>query len=575
MQIYDSFYSNSWAICIGINSYQNVQPLKFAVNDATEFANMLIQYFSFSTENVKLIINEQATKKEIMKCYLDLSEKCDVNDKVIFFYAGHGETRLANYGEVGFLVPYDASKEDISTLIRWDDLTKNSDLIPAKHMLFILDACFSGLIFTRSFASGTRRFIKDMLQRYSRQAIAAGKANQTVSDGNGPIPDHSIFTGHLLNGLKGEASISKNILTANSLMQYVYLKVANDNDSHQTPHYGYFAGEGDFLLKYPIENKSETKEEDILFEISNFIETNTIKEETFLSRIKTFLSEEKYKIKLDDLITNELKNVLFQLNANNFPSSNGEITEEYLLEVIQKIEQILLNLQAASIAIGYWGNEDQKELLRKLFPHLCSHIINQKPPFNWNLRWYPIIWLLYSAGISLLIKDDYKMFYKLISIQTKPYDLNQPDNSLLISYSIAYRRIVQSEIMRVLKGYEKFFTPLSEFLFKRLQSKLEDILFIGDEYEFYFDQYEILVGIETANRFSKSHGHFYGPIGRFGWKYSENTGSKNPLIKFFEIGKEQGKEWLPLKGGFFDSNSDGISDLSEKSFKMISNLQWY
>uniref|UniRef100_UPI003AB3B811 caspase family protein n=1 Tax=Acinetobacter guillouiae TaxID=106649 RepID=UPI003AB3B811 len=35
-------YSNSYALIIGINNYQNVSPLGYAVNDAQEVAEVLI-----------------------------------------------------------------------------------------------------------------------------------------------------------------------------------------------------------------------------------------------------------------------------------------------------------------------------------------------------------------------------------------------------------------------------------------------------------------------------------------------------------------------------------------------------
>ena len=96
------------------------------------------------------------------------------------------------------MLPADGATDDLSTLIRWDELTRNADLIPAKHMLFIMDACYGGLAVTRYVQPGSMRFLKDMLTRYSRQVLAAGKANQVVADSDGPREGHSIFTGHLL-----------------------------------------------------------------------------------------------------------------------------------------------------------------------------------------------------------------------------------------------------------------------------------------------------------------------------------------------------------------------------------------
>ena len=66
-----------------------------------------------------------------------------------------------------------------------------------------------------------------MCKRLSRQVLTAGKADETVSDGNGPISGHSIFTGHLIQGLEGKAATKEGIITANGVMAYVYDKVGN------------------------------------------------------------------------------------------------------------------------------------------------------------------------------------------------------------------------------------------------------------------------------------------------------------------------------------------------------------
>ncbi len=112
----------------------------------------------------------------------------------------------SNRGEIGFLVPYDGKIEDLSTLIRWDDFTRNAELIHAKHIFFIMDACYGGLAITRFLPAGSVRYLKDMLNRYTRQVLTAGKADEQVADGGGPIPGHSIFTGHFLGCPCGESS---------------------------------------------------------------------------------------------------------------------------------------------------------------------------------------------------------------------------------------------------------------------------------------------------------------------------------------------------------------------------------
>ena len=204
---YKNEYSNSWALIIGINKYTNVNQLSFAVNDAMAVANSLETLFGFINGNIKVLVDEDATVINIRRTFLEFTNNIiKPDDRLLVFFAGHGYTSKGKRGEVGFLVPVDGDINNIDTLIRWDELTRNADLIPAKHIFFLMDACYGGLALLRSPNFGSMRFLGDMLQRYSRQVLTAGKADETVSDGNGIRPGHSIFTAHLLNGLEGGAA---------------------------------------------------------------------------------------------------------------------------------------------------------------------------------------------------------------------------------------------------------------------------------------------------------------------------------------------------------------------------------
>lgn len=245
------FYHDSWALIIGINSYLKAPHLDYACNDADSIASILANDLHFSPGKIFTLKDNQASKDAILETFDNFRRKTDKDDRIIFFFAGHGMTTNGLRGPIGYLIPVDGNPENFSSLIRWDDLTRYSDIIPAKHILFIMDACYSGLALQRSISPGTQRFVSDMLQRCARQVITAGKADETVADGGGPLGKNSIFTGHLIHGLKGEAADESGVITANILMSYVYNNVAQDGESHQTPHYGHLYGDGDMILKTP------------------------------------------------------------------------------------------------------------------------------------------------------------------------------------------------------------------------------------------------------------------------------------------------------------------------------------
>jgi len=162
-------YDTSRALIIGINQYKKASPLSYAVNDAKEIKDILIGELSFIKKNIIYLTDKKATRSNILKAFLSFTQdEVQVDDRIFVFFAGHGHTRKGFRGEVGYLVPYDADMDELSTFIRWDELTRNAELIRAKHILFVMDACYGGLAVNRDLQPGSSRFLKDMYQRFSR-----------------------------------------------------------------------------------------------------------------------------------------------------------------------------------------------------------------------------------------------------------------------------------------------------------------------------------------------------------------------------------------------------------------------
>ncbi|MGB2862695.1 MAG: caspase family protein, partial [Sedimentisphaerales bacterium] len=153
---YEPRYNKSRALIIGINKYQHAQPLDYATNDADAIAGVLGNQYDFREEDIMRLKDSEASRNNILEAFHKYTQEgTSPDDKLVIFFAGHGHTVSGNRGEVGFLVPVDGDRDNTATLIRWDELILNSELISAKHILFIMDACYGGLAFKRALPTGT------------------------------------------------------------------------------------------------------------------------------------------------------------------------------------------------------------------------------------------------------------------------------------------------------------------------------------------------------------------------------------------------------------------------------------
>lgn len=583
-QIYQSKYSNSWALVIGINKYHHASPLGYATNDATAVAETLEKKFGFPKENITLLLDDNATKDEIIKSFLEYTNKTSSDDRILVFYAGHGHTLLGKRGEVGFLVPVDGRPTEMESLMRWDEFTRNADLVPAKHIFFLMDACYGGLAFLRSPAFGNMRFLGDMLQRYARQVLTAGKADETVADGNGVRPGHSIFTAHLLDALEGAAATQEGIITANGVMAYVYDRVGRDEYSHQTPHYGFIEGDGDFIFDTSVldklrtsdtESSSEAKEgekgeKDILINTSPelVIKDKAESKVSVAETMKDLLSDPSKKIKLDDYVSFHVRKFLDATDLRHFPVQGSGVQKEEFIERLNKYEELSKDLQQIVILLSKWGNKDQLQLLEKIFTRLAETDKGSSGLVLWlNFSWYPIQLLMYCVGIAALGSKNYEALKVSLLTLVKEENLEK-QVPIIIPMGSNMSRIHDS--FKWLPGHDRHYVPRSEYLFKALQPVIEDLLFVGKSYEALFDKFEIIVALTYADVMNSD----WGPVGRFGWKHSRGYGI-SPVAALIEEAKNDKDNWDLLKAGMFNKSSSRFIEIAEKYQERLNKLGWW
>ena len=282
-----SLYRESWAVIVGIDQYARWPRLSYAGNDARAMRDLLIRKYAFKPENITMLLNEQATREHILSAMGDaLADPAKVarEDRVFVFFAGHGATRrLPNGRSLGYIVPVDADLANYqSQAISMTNFQDVSEGIPAKHVFFLTDACYSGLAATRG---GGQNYLQEVTRRMARQVLTAGGADEEVAD-NGPN-GHSIFTWTVMQGLEGRADLNGDgFITASELAAYVGPIVSSL--SHQTPAFASLPGSegGEFVFELKHENE-------FLSDESSQLDEEAIKLNSELDRIRAVVAEKR------------------------------------------------------------------------------------------------------------------------------------------------------------------------------------------------------------------------------------------------------------------------------------------
>lgn len=138
------------ALLVGINKYKIPgADLNGCVNDVTNLRDILLKYFSFDINEIKVITDERATKKAIIDGLDWLCEGVKSNDSILFQFSGHGsqivdknnDEKKDNLDEI--LCPHDMDWD--GTYIIDDELNEIFSKVDSSvNVEIILDSCHSG-----------------------------------------------------------------------------------------------------------------------------------------------------------------------------------------------------------------------------------------------------------------------------------------------------------------------------------------------------------------------------------------------------------------------------------------------
>lgn len=224
-----------WAVIVGAAQYQHLQTLNYTDDDAYQlYAHLRSpQGGALKDQQLRLLIDEAATRTGIMQAIRQTFQQADANDVIIFYFSGHG---IQN----AFLpIDYDGN----SNLLYHHELRQEIERSPARHKLVIGDACHAGGMAFRSSSpqEALRAYYRTFEQTNGGMALLMSSKSVEYS-----IEDRGlrsgVFSYFLIKGLKGAADRDNSgIVSVDEIYQYIYHNVRSYTGNAQSPQlFGYF-----------------------------------------------------------------------------------------------------------------------------------------------------------------------------------------------------------------------------------------------------------------------------------------------------------------------------------------------
>ena len=227
------------ALVVGIANYQHVNRLPPTVlQDAQDVHDLLAdpQRCGYPPGNVQLLLDDAATQAAIRQALANLAARSDLDSTVFCYVSSHGGRIESGPCAGEYLLPVDTaytSAESVAqTAISGAEFTAALRAIPARKVVVAFDCCHAGGIGQPKDAAVPE--IKALPESYY-DALKAGQGRAILASSRSseyswvlPGAPNSLFTHHLLAGLRGGISSDDGLVRIFDLFEYLQPRVTGD-----------------------------------------------------------------------------------------------------------------------------------------------------------------------------------------------------------------------------------------------------------------------------------------------------------------------------------------------------------
>jgi hypothetical protein len=295
-----------------------------------------------------------------------------------------------------------------------------------------------------------------------------------------------------------------------------------------------------------------------------------------IAMVKRFLSEDKYRIRLHDFVSEEVEKSRSEIDSPRFAFPSKLEKPEFQARM-HDYENVSQRLLAMLTAVSFFGEESHGV-------NICNTINRLAETSNQGglialigLQRYPALLASYSCGIAALSAE---RWWNLAAVLNKTSVREDNKNFPAIKYLNVWEVFSDNAYKWVPRpNAEREYTPANEYICGLLRETLKPYVSSDMVYQALFDIYEYLLALVYLDSCPRASGSNWGPIGCFAWryKYAAEDGLSTPIDEFFSKGAVLEKDWGLLTAGFFSGSPERLTSVRDNFNVFLSRVrsQWW
>ncbi len=304
--------------------------------------------------------------------------------------------------------------------------------------------------------------------------------------------------------------------------------------------------------------------------IHEFGEQHPFETRVAVETLKRYLPEDRYRIRLRELVREATEELVTHLNEETFPK-HTPIPQDEFLALVQRLNALSERTIALMANGCYWGTPEHKDAWIGAVRRLAEFDAPQAVASSWTgmLR-YPALLSLYAPGIAAVATGRYDLLAVLLCTSIRS---SVGGGLQTIVQSVYPHNVVTKAEANILFPHpnapkQRCKTPLSQYLERTLRSVFADLIPADYEYTETFDRFEYLASLVHADLNYDKSGVAFCAGGCFQWRLLPS--GNHLTVVFKEEIEEAQEQWPPLQAGLFNGSLERLGEVKQAVDEVVS-----
>jgi hypothetical protein len=284
--------------------------------------------------------------------------------------------------------------------------------------------------------------------------------------------------------------------------------------------------------------------------LEEFARPHPLSTEAAVATLKRYLSEPKYRIALDDLVSREAENVVAATTGPAFDVNSRDTNGAAILARLKSYEGSSVTLIRMAFVAGQWSEGAQVNPWIKSLAKLSLRRAEGGISIWLDLQRYPATLLLYAFGLGAVATEKWEPLQAMFN---SPVAREGREDKRAVELVSIWRLLQQGpDVMKQLPERDREYTPLQNHLEALLMPIFRSHFSSENAFNVAFDRLEILAAISYAiPAIERGESERYWTLpGAYGWRHDnrqrifgeirtslQSLGDRSPFVSSGIVGR--------------------------------------